>query len=69
MQVIRKKIVVQSENIKIPELTHFIGKKMDVLCIEDTEALKSRYHDFFELAGKIDIDEDAISNLRNQSQL
>jgi hypothetical protein len=61
MQAIRKKMIINSDTIKIPELQRFIGKTMEIILIEDTEEKNKA---FLDLAGKIELDNSAISVLR-----
>ncbi len=66
MQAIRKKMIINSDTIKIPELQRFIGKTMEIILIEDTEEKNKA---FLDLAGKIEIDNSVISELRENSKL
>ena len=66
MQAIRKKMIINSDTIKIPELQRFIGKTMEIILIEDTEEKNKA---FLDLAGKIEIDNLVISELRENSKL
>ena len=66
MQSIRKKMIMNSDTIKIPELQRFIGKTMEIILIEDTEEKNKA---FLDLAGKIEIDNSVISELRENSKL
>jgi hypothetical protein len=71
MEAIKKKIVIESENINIPELKNFIGKSMEIILIEaeDEDETKDNISKFLDLAGKIDIDEKEIDSLRERSKL
>ena len=66
MKAIRKKIIIDSDTIKIPELQKFIGKTMEIIILEDTDEKNKA---FLDLAGKIDLDNSAISELRENSKL
>lgn len=69
MEAIKKKIVIESENINIPELKNFIGKSMEIILIEAEDETKDNISKFLDLAGKIDIDEKEIDSLRERSKL
>lgn len=73
MKPIRKYIRVESDTIRIDELHRLKGKNVEVtvreLPEESLEEKKKRLSRFFELAGKIDIDESAIERLREVSKI
>ncbi len=66
MQAIRKRIIIDSDTIKIPELKQFIGKTMEIILLEDTEEKNKA---FIDLAGKILLDDEAVNNLRENSKI
>ena len=66
MQAIRKRIIIDSDTIKIPELKQFIGKTMEIILLEDTEEKNKA---FIDLAGKIVLDDEAVTNLRENSKI
>jgi hypothetical protein len=60
---------VDSENIHLPEIRKFIGKRVEMIIIETLSTLPNEKKDgnkerFFEAAGKVEIDEDAVRQLR-----
>jgi len=58
MQAIRKKIRIDSDTIKIPELSKFIGKTMEIILLEYTDEKNKA---FLDLAGKIELDNSEVS--------
>jgi len=66
MQAIRKKIIIDSDTIKIPELSKFIGKTMEIILLEDTDEKNKA---FLDLAGKIELDNSEITRLRENSKI
>ena len=73
MQAIRLLIKVDSENIHIPELRRFIGKRVEMIIIDEpnifSEKKNRKMERFFSAAGKIEIDEEAVHQLREESKL
>lgn len=73
MKPIRKYLKVDSDTIRIDELRRLKGRNVEVtvreLPEESLETKKKRLSRFFELAGKIDIDESAFERLREASKL
>lgn len=73
MQAIRLFMKIDSENINVPELRKFIGKEVEMLIMEKHAVLNEekdrKMERFFSAAGKIEIDEDAIRQLRRKSKL
>lgn len=56
--------------LKIPELQNFIGKHMELILIEEeTEKENDELEDLFNLEGKIQFDEEKMTELRNISKL
>ena len=66
MQAIRKRIMIDSDTIRIPELQKFIGKTMEIILLEDSEEKNKA---FLELAGKIALDDEAINDIRENSKI
>jgi len=66
MRAIRKRIIIDSDTIRIPELQKFIGKTMEVILLEDSEEKNKA---FLELAGKIALDDEAVNDLRENSKI
>ena len=73
MQAIRWFMKVDSENIHVPELSKFIGKKVEMVIIEKptvfNEKKDRKMERFFSAAGKVEIDEEAVRQLREESKL
>ena len=74
MQAIRLFVDVDSEDIHIPELKKFIGKKVEMIIhevpsIKPDEEKKQDMKKFFDAAGKIKIDKESINQLREISKL
>ena len=73
MQAIRLFMKVDSENIHVPELRKFIGKKVEMIIIEEptvfSEEKNRKMERFFSAAGKVEIDEEAVRQLREESKL
>ena len=70
MNAIKKHIYIESEIITVPELKKFIGKHMElILIVEEEEENKKGMDTFFNLAGKVEFDEDKIRKLRENSKL
>ncbi|MEA1884752.1 MAG: hypothetical protein U9N62_09580 [Thermotogota bacterium] len=66
MQAIRKRIMIDSDTIRIPELQKFIGKTMEIILLEDSEEKNKA---FLDLAGKISLDDEAVNDLRENSKI
>jgi hypothetical protein len=69
MQVIRKKIIVNSETITIPELSKFMGKAIEIILIEIEENKSKKNSKFINMAGEIDLDSQSVNKLREASKL
>ena len=72
-EVIRVKVTkvlmkVDSENVHIPELKKFIGKTVEMI-ITEVKPKNRRMDNFFEAAGKVKIDKEAVRKLREASKL
>ncbi len=61
---------LDSETLHLPELKGLVGRDVEITVIEKPRApRKSDLSKLFELAGKIDLDEDAIREMREKSKL
>ena len=62
---------IKSKRIEINELKPFIGKNVIITISEEQNELEKlkKYSDFFNLAGKVSIDEDSINLLREKSTI
>ena len=69
MQAIRKKIIVNSETITIPELSKFMGKAIEIILIEDEENKEKKNSKFLSMIGEIDLDPQVVDDLRERSKL
>jgi len=73
MQATRLFMKINSEDIHIPELRQFIGKMVEIVIIGEhtspDEKKDGKMERFFSAAGKIEIDENAIWQLREESKL
>lgn len=68
MKVTKVRIKVDSEDVHIPELKKFIGKTVEMI-ITEVKPENRKMERFFEAAGKIEIDEEAIRQWREVSKL
>ena len=68
MKVTKVRIKVDSEDVHIPELKKFIGKTVEMIIAEVKPKSKKMEH-FFEAAGKVKIDKEAIRKSREVSKL
>lgn len=59
---------VDSEDVRIPELKRFMGKTVEMIITEVSPENRKMRH-FFEAAGKIEIDEEAVRQWREVSKL
>ncbi|MFH0976773.1 MAG: hypothetical protein V1874_13395 [Spirochaetota bacterium] len=69
MEALKFNITIESDTIKIPALSKFIGKRMEIILIEDLpeKNIKEKDKKLKNLKGKINLDEDSILSLRNKS--
>jgi len=68
MEAIRLYLKVDSDTLHIPELRRFIGKRVELILIEEpSEEIKMEK--FFSAVGKVNIDEEAVHRLREESKL
>jgi hypothetical protein len=72
MEAMRFHLTVESETINIPQLKQFIGKRVEIILIEDSPLEtenSTRYKKIKNLKGKISFNEDALPRLRQDSIL
>ena len=72
MEALKFHLTVESDTIKIPELKQFIGKRIEVILIDDSQKSKTvnnRFQRIKDLRGKISFDDNALSTLRQDSIL
>ncbi|OHD63874.1 MAG: hypothetical protein A2176_09885 [Spirochaetes bacterium RBG_13_51_14] len=71
MEAIKLHMKVESDTLKIPGLSRFIGKRVEIILLEDASAArqKDQYSKLKKLKGKIHFDEDAVALLREKSKL
>ena len=67
LRATRVLIKVDSESVRIPELKKFVGKTVEMIITEVKPKNKKMKH-FFEAAGKVRIDEEAIRQFREVSK-
>jgi hypothetical protein len=68
MEAIRVLRKIESDTIRIPELTCLVGHEVEIIVIDNNNKPPAeRYDSFFALAGTIDIDQGSIINNREQS--
>jgi hypothetical protein len=68
VKVTKVRIKVDSEDVHIPELKKFIGKTVEMI-IAEVKPKNKKMERFFEAAGKVKIDEEAIRKSREVSKL
>jgi hypothetical protein len=80
MNAIRIHTQVDSETLHLPQIRPLIGKKVEIIVLEESplkpapdgdeqSAARGRYEDFLALAGQDVIDPNALSDLRSASML
>ena len=72
MNAVRIRKRVDSETLHLPELREMMGKDVEIIVFEDKSAPKDQPQDLSALeaiAGNIDLDFDAIQQLREISKL
>jgi hypothetical protein len=71
MNAVRIRKRVDSETIHLPELRPMIGKEVEIIVLEEqsTSVPGQDFSKLDEIAGKIDLDDDAINRLREISKL
>ena len=68
MKATKVRIEVDSEDVHIPELKKFIGKTVEMIITEVKPQNRKMEH-FFEAAGKVKIDAEAVRQWREESNL
>jgi len=71
MEAIKVRMKILSDTIKIPGLSKFIGKNVEIILLEDPSIVKkaNRYSKLKRLKGKIHLGEKAVSALREKSKI
>jgi hypothetical protein len=71
MEALKLHMKVESDTLKIPGLSRFIGKNVEIILLEDssTARQKGQYSKLKKLKGKIHFDENAVALLREKSKL
>ena len=69
MEAIRLYLKVDSDTLHIPELRRFIGKRVELILIEEPSEEIKKMEKFFSTVGKVSIDEKAVHRLREESKL
>jgi hypothetical protein len=69
IQTIRIQTRIDSETLTLPELKPLMGKDVEIIVRERTQASKRDRSAFFEAAKDIPIDLDAIKELREASKI
>ncbi len=69
MQAVRLFVDVDSEDIHLPELKQFMGKRVEMIILEsptmqNSEEKKQDMRKFFDAAGKIKIDRESVQKLK-----
>jgi len=69
MKSIHKYITVNSDTLYIPELKQFFGKRVELSIKQENLQKSEKYKmkHFFDAIGKIEIDENAVHQLRERS--
>jgi len=73
MEALKLHLTIKSDTLKIPELKKFIGRRVEVIFLdEDSKKEKSiieKFKKFKNLKGKIHFDDNAFNELREKSIL
>ncbi len=73
METIRLRKKIQSETLHLPELKRLLGKEVEIILMELPSAKYARprgiMDNFISAAGKINIDAEAVAQLREDSKL
>jgi hypothetical protein len=69
MKAVRIRKHIESETLHLPELSSLLGKDVEIIVIEDQgeQTGDQDLQPLFDLAGHIDLDYEAIENLRKIS--
>lgn len=62
---------IESDTIRIPELSRFIGKNVEIIFLDDSSRndTPNNVHSLRTLKGTISFDEEAVATLREKSTL
>jgi len=73
MEAIKIQRKIDSETLHIPELKRFLGKFVEIILLEvplgESAEMKGDIKEFISAANRIDIDENAIQRLREESMI
>ena len=70
MEAVRIHAHLDSDTLHLPELGALVGKDVEIIVIEEkSEEPCCGKESFFELAGNIDLNEEAITRLREDSTI
>ena len=73
MEAIKIQRKIDSETLHIPELKRFLGKFVEIILLEvplsERTEMKGDIKEFISAANRIDIDENAIQRLREESMI
>ena len=71
MEALKLHMKVESDTLKMPGLSRFIGKRVEIILLEDSSTVrqKGQYSKLKKLKGKIHFDENAVALLREKSKL
>lgn len=71
MEALKVHMKIESDTVKIPGLSRFIGKRVEIILLEDVPADKKtgKYHKLKGLKGAIQIDPGDVTSLRGKSSL
>jgi hypothetical protein len=72
MEAFKFHITIESDTIKIPELKRFLGRRVEVILLDDSRKeieSSNKFKKLKDLKGKISFDDNALSALRKDSIL
>jgi hypothetical protein len=70
MAAIRLITRIENDTLRIPELSSWIGKEVEIVINEKVpEGIDPAWETFFKYAGKVDIDEEAFWKMREISKI
>ncbi len=72
MNALKFHITVKSDTLKIPELKKFMGKRIEIILLDDSKnevPATDKFKKLKDIIGKIHFDENALSELRQKSIL
>lgn len=69
MEALKIRMKIESDTVTIPELSRFIGKRVEIILLEDlsTGKINNRYSRLRKLKGALDFDNNAFVSLREKS--